>query len=87
MQKIKIILIVTAIALVLAACEVTRQHKPRPSASPIFKPWQFLVRIGIDTDRRGNADIRPTDTPVPTNTTLAFSTFVPSMEAAHRPLY
>jgi len=77
-QKIKIILIVTTIALLLAACGGNQASQtPTISVSDIQTMAVSSFVLGLTQTAQALPTPIPTDTPVATNTILAFSTFAP----------
>ncbi len=78
MQQIKITLIVTMVALVLTACGGNQAAQtPTISVSDIQTMAVSSFVLGLTQTAEAMPSPIPTDTPVPTNTILAFSTFSP----------
>jgi hypothetical protein len=78
MKQIKITLIVTMVALLLAACGGNQAAlTPTISVSDIQTMAVSSFVSGLTQTTEAMPTPIPTDTPVPTNTILAFSTFVP----------
>jgi hypothetical protein len=78
MKQIKITLIITMVALVLAACGGNQAAQtPTISVSDIQTMAVSSFVLGLTQTAEAMPTPIPTDTPVPTNTILAFSTFAP----------